>query len=201
MNILLVHHQDDALAAQWERWFSDLDDVRIVAGDICDVEADAVVSPANSFGFMDGGLDYALSERFGWELQTKLQQTIAARPLKELLVGEALLMPTGDAKVPWLISAPTMRVPMKLRQTINAYLAMKAILLTATSASVTPPIQTVAIPGLGTGVGALSADTAALQMWRAYQEVVLQDFTYPANFGDAQRDHMLLNPREILIWD
>ena len=54
------------------------------------------------------------SERFGWLLQKTLQQTIAARPLKELLVGEALILPTGDMEVPWLISAPTMRVPMRL---------------------------------------------------------------------------------------
>ena len=39
----------------------------------------AVVSPANSFGFMDGGLDYKLSERFGWALQERLQRRLAVQ--------------------------------------------------------------------------------------------------------------------------
>ncbi len=201
MKYLLVHHNDDLLAQNWQRYFSDLDDVEIVGGDICDVKVDAVVSPANSFGFMDGGLDYALSERFGWHLQEQLQSLIAQRPMKELLVGEALIMPTGDTITPWLISAPTMRVPMRLRQSINAYLAMKAILLTARNADCDPAIRSVAIPGLGTGVGALSPDTAALQMWIAYREVALQDWSPPPDFGDAQKRHLNLNAREIMIWD
>ena len=30
--------------------------------------ADAIVSPANSFGFMDGGIDMVYSKRFGWQM-------------------------------------------------------------------------------------------------------------------------------------
>jgi len=29
---------------------------------------DFQVSPANSFGFMDGGIDMAYSSRFGWQM-------------------------------------------------------------------------------------------------------------------------------------
>ena len=47
-----------------------------IEGDITQIECDAMVSPANSFGFMDGGLDYALSERFGWDLEKRLQKII-----------------------------------------------------------------------------------------------------------------------------
>jgi len=201
MKWLLVHNHNIELAHQWQHYFSDLADVEIIDADICTVDADAIVSPANSFSFMDGGLDYALSERFGWHLQDKLQTLISQRPLRELLVGEAVLLPTEDAKTPWLISAPTMRVPMKLRQSINAYLAMKAILVTAKHSQAVPAIRTVAIPGLGTGVGGLSADTAALQMWTAYREIVLEDWSHPAGFGAAQEHHLSLNTREIMIWD
>ena len=155
---------------------------------------DAVVSPANSFGFMDGGLDYALSERFGWGLQGRLQAAIAQRPIKELLVGEALIIDTRDPVVPWLISAPTMRVPMRLKQTINAYLAMKAVLVAVLAHAQLPRIQTVAIPGLGTGCGELPAHIAAHQMWIAYEEVVLGRATYPNSVGDAQSRHFNLNP-------
>src|SRR5262249_50311914 len=125
---------------------------------------------------------------------------IAARPMKELLVGEALVISTGDIKVPWLISTPTMRVPMKLRQTINAYLAMKAILIAGKNHANKPNIETIAIPGLGTGCGGLDTDVAAYQMRVAYQEVILGKGKYPEDFGTAQREHRVLNP-EIILWD
>jgi len=201
MKWLLVYCHDENLGEEWRRLFDGRPDVEILQGDICRLRVDAVVSPANSFGFMDGGLDLALSQRLGSKLESNLQQAIASRPLKELLVGEALVLPTGDAAIPWLISAPTMRVPMRLRQTVNAYLAMKAVLTAVLSHTGLPPIQSVAIPGLGTGCGGLALPTAAKQMWTAYQEVVLGEWKAPPDFGDAQKAHLDLNPEDIVIWD
>lgn len=200
MKWLLVYYDNDALGAEWRRLFGGRPDVEVIQGDICKVKADAVVSPANSFGFMDGGLDHALSERFGWGLQEQLQRAIRERPLRELLVGEALVLPTGDPDVPWLISAPTMRVPMRLRQSVNAYLAMKAVVAAASGHAGSPPIRSLAVPGLGTGVGGLSAATAARQMWAAFRELVLNERDYPADFGEAQKAHLGLNDA-IMIWD
>ena len=194
-------YKNEALGQAWRRHFNVVDNVEVLEGDICQVECDGLVSPANSFGFMDGGLDYSISERLGWDLQKQLQAEIAKRPVKELLVGEALILPTGDPNIPWLISAPTMRVPMRLRQTVNAYIAMKAILSVVTSHTDQPKINTVAIPGLGTGCGALPPDIAALQMWTAYKEVVLGEIAFPEIFSEAQKRHYLLNPNEINIWD
>lgn len=201
MKWLLVYFRDEVLGAHWRRVFGDRPDVEVLQGDICQLRVDAIVSPANSFGFMDGGLDYTLSERFGWDLQETLQQAIRARPLKELLVGEALVLPTKDPEVPWLISAPTMRVPMRLRQSVNVYLAMKAILIAARNHVGEPRMEKVAIPGLGTGCGGLDPETAALQMRAAYGEVVLGKGQYPADFGEAQKAHIFLNVKEIRIWD
>ena len=147
---------------------------------------------------MDGGLDHAISEKFGWSLQERLQAEIKKRPLKELLVGETIIIATNKPRVPWLISAPTMRVPMRLRQSVNAYLAMKAIL---TSALAHPEINTITIPGLATGCGHLPPATAAYQMWLAYSEVVLGNFTYPLDYGEAQRHHVNMNPDAINLWD
>lgn len=200
MKLKLVY-SDAALGEAWRQRFHVAADVDVLEDDICRVPCDAVVSPANSFGFMDGGLDYALSKRFGWDLQRRLQAAIAQRPLGELLVGEALIIDTRDGNVPWLISAPTMRVPMRLRQTVNAYLAMKAILASVLAHAQTPGIETIAVPGLGTGCGALSAQTAALQMWTAYEEMVLGRASYPANFAEAQRRHIALNRDEINLRD
>ncbi|MGE5619738.1 MAG: macro domain-containing protein [Sphingomonadaceae bacterium] len=197
MKILLVHlESDQRLGAEWHRLFDESPDVQVLAGDICHVDADAVVSPANSFGFMDGGLDYALSMRFGWGVQSRLKQAIQSRPLGELLVGEALIIPTGDGRVPWLISAPTMRVPMDIRGTVNAYLAMKAILSAVRDHEDLPSIESVAIPGLGTGCGRLSPIVAARQMWMAYREVFLGHPFVPANLGGAITMHSALMDAE-----
>lgn len=67
-----IHLRDlgKPLIEAWNREFAGIDSVRTSCGDIfstkpgqvnvddpIDVKADAIVSPANSFGFMDGGID------------------------------------------------------------------------------------------------------------------------------------------------
>lgn len=199
MKIILCY-VDRPLGDAWRHFFEGLPGVDVVGGDICQVPCDAIVSPANSFGFMDGGLDHSLSERFGWGLEKRVKQLIEARPMRELLIGEALVVPTNDARIPWLICAPTMRVPMRIRTSVNAYLAMKALLLAAKAHALSPAIETVAVPGLGTGVGELAPELAARQMAQAYREVMLDDHHYPRTFVEAQTMHLELN-RSGLMYD
>ncbi len=198
MEIHLIY-RESSLGEAWQQCFADVEKVQIKQGDITRTTCDAIVSPANSFGFMDGGLDLALSERFGWDLQQRLQQQIAALPERELLIGQALLTPTLDAEVPWLIAAPTMRVPMSfnIATSVNAYLAMKAVLI---AASAEEQIRTVAVPGLCTGVGRMKPEIAARQMLAAYEEVIDGSHRQPQDFGEAQQRQLLLNP-ESMIWD
>jgi O-acetyl-ADP-ribose deacetylase (regulator of RNase III) len=193
MILRLVDRSGDLIEA-WRRCFAGIPDVEIILGDICGVECDAVVSPANSFGFMDGGLDLSLSLRFGWDVQEHLQGLIRRLPVRELLVGQALLVPTQDDRVPWLISSPTMRLPASVEGTLNAYLAMKAVLSTALTAESDPPINSLAVPGLGTGVGRLDPRTAAHQMFAAYRETVLAQEFRPESLHDAAlQEHKLIH--------
>ena len=198
MQYLLVYKQEE-LGQAWRRLFAGAANVQVLDADIVDVDCDAVVSPANSFGFMDGGLDYALSERFGWALQDALQEAIRALPEKELLVGKALVIETHDERTPYLISAPTMRVPMNhgISTSVNAYLAMKAILIAAKSH---PDISTVAIPGLCTGVGGMRPDIAAKQMYMAYEEIELERSPSFSGFDEAQKHQLRLNETG-MIWN
>ena len=186
------------LTEAWKEFFSAEKNVVIVADDITQIKCDAIVSPANSFGFMDGGLDYALSERFGWHLEKQLQQQIQNLPERELLVGQAILMETGDNQVPFLISAPTMRIPtnFNIGTSVNAYLAMKAILIKATSKE---KIASIGIPGLCTGVGGMHPMIAARQMYYAYKEIVLGEKINFSTFGEAQKYQMHINPQG-MIW-
>jgi len=197
MEIILAEITDRVLYA-WTELFEHEENVSIVKMDITKVQCDAVVSPANSFGFMDGGLDLALSERFGWDLEKRLQKQIRELPEGELLIGQAILMETGDIDVPFIISAPTMRIPtnFNIDTSINAYLAMKAILIKAKNDD---RISSVAIPGLCTGVGGMQPAIAARQMYQAYTEIILGQRMDFANFGEAQKYHWNINP-EGMIW-
>ncbi|RAJ11173.1 O-acetyl-ADP-ribose deacetylase (regulator of RNase III) [Chitinophaga skermanii] len=187
-----------SLVEAWGIFFKNAPGVEILTSDITQLTVDALVSPANSFGFMDGSLDYAISERLGWDLEKKLQAKIKALPTGELLVGQAIILETGDSKIPHLISAPTMRIPtnFNINTSINAYLAMKAILIAAQNDD---RIHSVAIPGLCTGVGRMDPKIAASQMFAAYEEIMLGKHLNFDNFADAQRHHRLLNPLG-MIW-
>ncbi|MEZ6139182.1 MAG: macro domain-containing protein [Zavarzinella sp.] len=125
LNIVLASVESE-LAEAWERFCAQLEGVTVHRGSILDVHCDAIVSPANSFGFMDGGIDHLYSQHFGWQVQRRLQDTIRTRHHGELVVGQAEIIPTDDARIPFVIAAPTMRVPMILRDTVNPYLAARA---------------------------------------------------------------------------
>ncbi len=195
---IILSALDKELIDAWKEFFINEKNVEIINADITKIKCDAIVSPANSFGFMDGGLDYQLSERFGWNLEKRLQEIIKKLPEAELLVGQALLLDTNDVEIPFLISAPTMRVPtnFNIDTSINAYLAMKAILIKAIS---TTEISTVAIPGLCTGTGRMKADIAAKQMFQAYKEIILGEKMNFKEFGEAQKYHWNINPLG-MIW-
>jgi len=194
MHYLLIDKNPKMITA-WRAFFSEEQDVKILQGDLTNVSGDAIVSPANSFGFMDGGVDYAISERLGWGLQEKLQAQIQALPEGELLVGRALVLETGDELIPFLISAPTMRVPMNATS-VNAYLAMKATLIAARQH---PEITYVAIPGFCTGVGRMAPMIAARQMYQAFLEIEKGEKMHFREFAEAQEYHWRINPQGMIF--
>jgi O-acetyl-ADP-ribose deacetylase (regulator of RNase III) len=161
---------DPAMTQAWSKHFGSAPGVSIHEGDIVAKKADAILSPANSFGFMDGGIDLAYSHFFGWDLQDRLQETLSRDYGGELPVGSAVIIPTDHETISYLVSAPTMRVPGNVANTVNVYLAFRAALL-AVKAS--PQIQSLLSPALGTGVGGMPIERAARQMYAAYAEVIL----------------------------
>ena len=77
---------ETAITDAYERFCGDLEIVEIYKGSILKVNCDAVVSPANSYGFMDGGIDMLYSRYFGWKVQERLQHKIQTKHYGELLV-------------------------------------------------------------------------------------------------------------------
>lgn len=174
--MLTVHLRDinAGVVKAWERAFADVPGVTVSRGDIFEQAADAIVSPANSFGYMDGGIDLLYSRYFGWELETNLQSFLAERHYGELPVGQAVILATGHKSIPFLVSAPTMRVPMGIGDTANVYLAFRAALIAvlAHNADKSGPIRSLLVPSLGTGIGEVAPERAARQMRLAYNAII-----------------------------
>lgn len=201
MNIVLTS-VDKPLSEAWQRACGGLECVKIHAGSIFDVECDAVVSPANSFGFMDGGIDMLYSGHFGWHVQDRLQDAICKHHHGELVVGSAEIVETDNPGIPYLIAAPTMRVPTILSESVNPYLAARAVLLLVKygrfrfgalkGEAISDAVQTVAFPGLGTGVGRMPPDLCARQVRAAIESVILGESPFPMSWQDAQVRHQLL---------
>ena len=198
MNIILTS-VEPTLADAWERFCGDLDFVTVHRGSIFDVSCDAVVSPANSYGFMDGGIDLLYSEVYGWGVQERLQEAIRTLHDGELLVGAAEIVETGHFTQPFLIAAPTMRVPMILQFSVNPYLAARAVLRLVKHGvcrhgpqkdrPIGDFVDTVAFPGLGTGVGHIGPNTCAHQVRAAIGAVLLGEEAFPESWFEAQRRH------------
>lgn len=137
---------------------------------------DCMVSAANSFGLMDGGIDAAITQYFGDQLEMRVQQHILRFYDGEQPVGTSFIIPTFHTAHPYLAHTPTLRVPYSIQQTDYVYLAMKAMLRAVADhnekALMSPQefrfIETVACPGLGTNYGKMELPEAARQMALAY---------------------------------
>ncbi len=180
------------------KYFKKDPNIKIVHGSIFDVDCDAIVSPANSYGFMDGGLDLRISQFFGWHVQERLQEIIKEKHHGELLMGCAEIVKTDHDKIPYVISAPTMRVPMILKDSVNIYLATRAVLILVkfgkfpNGSFINEKVKTIAFPGMGTGVGRVPYDICALQMRKAVEDIFYEKYNFPKTWREAQKIHQLL---------
>ncbi len=186
---------ESALCSAWRDQCSHLPGVSILESSLFEVDVDAIVSPANSFGFMDGGIDLQISEFFDWEIEKRVKAAIEHKHFGELLVGQAELIHTGHAVYPYLITAPTMRMPEVLpADTINPYLATRAVLqllvygrtlIDGEELAVNRIIKSIAIPGMGTGIGGVAYERCARQMALAIRDVLVEPAGMPPSWDDA----------------
>ena len=146
-------------------------DVEYHFGDICEVDATHFVSPANSYGFMDGGIDQRFRNYYDpTDIQFLVRERIKKHWNGYLPVGaaDAVELPKADDR-PHLIVAPTMPAPMVVAETPNAYLATKAALYVARNVSFRAPVH-LAIPAMCNGVGQMPARRCWAQIRLAINE-------------------------------
>jgi O-acetyl-ADP-ribose deacetylase (regulator of RNase III) len=173
--LLSLGDTNPTVAAALAAAFADLEGVEVVEGNLLDLACDAIVAPANSFGDMSGGIDKAIDDFHQGEAQRRLRAAIEEQFFGELPVGAALVVEMPARRFPFVVAAPTMRIPGNIAGSINAYLALRAALVAVVrfNAGAARRILSLAAPGLGAGVGGMSGAEAAEQMRTAYESVVL----------------------------
>jgi O-acetyl-ADP-ribose deacetylase (regulator of RNase III) len=170
MKLTICDLRDECVRALKTR-FSGVLNVSIEKRDITTVRADGWATAGNSFGDMGGGIDKAIDQFFDGIAQQAVQDAIRRDYFGELPVGSAVVV-RPNPKKHVLIYAPTMRVPGHIQGSINAYLAMRAILAHAMKAS----LLSLACPTLGTGVGGLMPEDAADQMFQAHRLIIVGEW-------------------------
>ncbi|MBD3228365.1 MAG: Appr-1-p processing protein [Candidatus Lokiarchaeota archaeon] len=178
----------------WKDLFMNFNEIEIYKNDIFKIEADALVSPANSFGFMGGGLDYYINKFFNYKMEEKVKNTIKEKYKGFLPVGHALVIKTDSKKFPYLISAPSMEVPLDVSSTINAYLAMRAILMVIIDYNNenNQAIKSVVIPGLAGATGRMPFKRIAFQMLKAYESIIKKEIYDFSSLKQAKKFYQKL---------
>ena len=123
----------------------------IEKGDLTKISCDAIVNPANSFGYMGGGVAGAIKRVGGVEIE---KEAISKAPIE---LGKAIVTKSGTLPCKFVIHAPTMKRPAIRIDVENVRLATKASFETGVKLN----IKSIAIPGMGTGVGGVSSEKAA----------------------------------------
>ena len=128
--------------------------IEIKQGSILELDCDALVNPANSYGLMGGGLALAIKRSGGKIIE---EEAVAKAPIE---VGSAVATTAGLLKFKAIIHAPTIKQPAELATKLNVALATRAALRLADSLN----FSSLALPGMGTGVGKLAVEEAAEAM-------------------------------------
>ena len=157
---------------------------RFHIGSIFDLDdtIDVYVTAGNSYGIMTGGIDLAFRNKFGYELQDRIQEELFFYRRQKLAVGEAInvYLPNTNKR---LIYAPTMIIPSDVSKTQNARYAFLATLREAKriQGQILNSII-IACPGFCTLSGKMTSSQAADQMFQALKDYKIgESFSNDAN--------------------
>lgn len=128
--------------------------ISVIQGSILEVDAQVIVNAANSYGLMGGGVAGVIRRAAGSHVE---QEACEQAPIN---VGKAVLTTGGRTKFLGIIHAPTMPEPAMRIPADNVALATRAALTLADEKG----FVSLAIPGMGTGVGGVSTSLAARRM-------------------------------------
>ena len=170
VKVVLVDINPKMIAA-WQATFEENPEVDIVSGSMLEQHVSAWVSPTNSAGSMDGGLDAVIKGHLGTSIEKSLKKAITKEYGGNLPVGHAVCTSTGKQQPRYLISTPTMVASSEdVSDTLNVALAGAAALQAVNRQNEREPgsIRSVALPGLGANTGRVPVEICADLMWTGY---------------------------------
>ncbi|MFD9474575.1 macro domain-containing protein [Streptomyces goshikiensis] len=170
---------DTEVVRAWRAAFADTPGIEIREGSILDEDVDAWVSPTNSRGLMDGGVDAAVKRYLGAGIQLRVQRAIRDRFAGRLPVGSAVCVPSGAVRPKFLISTPTMETSSEnVSETLNVALACAAAFQAVHRQNAEAPgsIESVALVGMGARTGRVPARVCANLMWTGY--TLFNDYSF-----------------------
>ena len=126
-------------------------EIIVLSGDITEIKASAIVNPANSLGVMGGGVAGVLRQKGGKVIEDEAKK---ASPIK---IGESIVTTSGTLSASYVIHAPTMSKPSEKTNVEN----VKKALISALHAAEEKQLESLAIPGMGTGVGKVPFEESA----------------------------------------
>ena len=135
--------------------------ITVLQGSILEANAEVIVNAANSLGIMGGGVAGVIKRAAGIEVE---QEAVKQAPIP---VGQAVLTSGGKTLFKGIIHAPTMPEPGMRIPVENVARATKAALSLADEKG----FISIAIPGMGTGVGGVEPDEAARHMIRVIRSI------------------------------
>ncbi len=124
--------------------------IQLWNGDICELEVDAIVNPANPSLWMSTGVGGALKAAAGDQVE------FAAIRQLPVSVGDAIVTPAGALAARMLIHAVSLD-----RDRRTSAGAIEAAIRSAFARAREYDVVTLALPALGTGVGGFPMDDAA----------------------------------------
>lgn len=136
---------------------------------------DFIVSPANSFGVMTGGLDGAITKYFGLQMQTRVFWYMDKKYGGYLPVGGIMAVPCYPGNDPTqLLVVPTMREPEPIVDPRVIYDCARSVFQFMNKYNYDTGYN-ILVPAFGAATGEVPYDLVARMMWLAYEDVYIQD--------------------------
>ncbi len=156
--------------------------IEVQQGSILEAACEAIVNAANSQGWMGGGVAGAIKRAAGPQVE---EEAVRQAPTP---VGGAIVTSGGATRFRGIIHAPTMERPAMRIPFENVGKATAAALRLAEASG----FATIALPGMGTGVGGVDHQAAAVSMIAAIRQ-------FPA--GRLQRVLLMdVDPAMVAAW-
>ena len=124
--------------------------IRVLQGDITEVEADAIVNAANDHLWMGVGVAGAIKRKGGKEIE---DEAMKQAPIP---IGEAVVTSAGKLKTKYVIHAAVMGQDL-----ISSEDYIRVATLNSLKMAEKLKIESIAFPAFGTGVGGFPVDSCA----------------------------------------